>query len=269
MTDLSAIPSDIASDPVRVRMLIRSGDWTGPTRGLALGYLQCGLVILPQAEAFDFLVFCTRNPKALPLLDVSEPGVPIAPSLAAQADFRTDLPRYHIYRDGVLDDERTDISALWRNDLVGIVLGCSLTFDSALLANGLPYRQFEETGKPTMYTTNVECLRAGRYSGRLVVSMRPMSPPHAIRAVQVTSRFPWTHGAPVHIGDPATLGIADINKPDIGVPVSFKEGEIPVFWACIATIWEVAKQSKPSLFISHAPGCMFITDKRDESVSVL
>jgi uncharacterized protein YcsI (UPF0317 family) len=269
MTDLSTIPSEIASDPVRVRKLIRDGQWSGSTRGVALGYLQCGVVILPQAEAFDFLVFCTRNPKPLPLLEVTEPGVPIAPMFAPEADLRSDVPRYHIYRDGVLDDERTDISALWRDDFVAIILGCSLTFDSALLANGLPYRQLEETGKPTMYRTSIECKRSARYSGRLVVSMRPMLPEQAIRAVQVSSRFPWTHGAPIHIGDSAALGISDINKPDIGVPVSFRHGEVPVFWACIATIWEVAKQSKPSLFISHAPGCMFITDRKDESVSVL
>lgn len=268
-TTANSLPAEVASDPSQVRRLIRSGAWTGSTRGLALGYLQCGLVILPRTDAYDFLVLCTRNPRALPLLEVGEPGVPIAPSVAPSADFRTDLPRYHVYRNGVLDEEVTDISKLWRDDFVGFVLGCSLTFDSALLANDLPYRQLEETGNPTMYRTSIECKPAGRFGGRIAVSMRPMSPPQAIRAVQVTSRFPWTHGAPIHIGDPEALGIANLGKPDIGVPVSIRPGEIPVFWACIATIWEVAKRSKPSLFISHAPGCMFITDRRDESVSVL
>lgn len=254
--------------PANARALFRAGRWHSNTRGFSLGYLQCGLVVLPSSEAAEFLLFCNRNPQALPFLSLTEPGDTLAGPLAPSADLRTDLPLYHIYRHGELTDEVRDLTPFWRDDLVCFLLGCSLTFDAALQANAIPYRQLEESGKPTMYETSIACAPAGRFQGNVVVSMRPMLPRQAIRAIQVTSRFPSTHGAPIHFGDPAALGIADIDRPDIGAPVSILPGEVPVFWACIATIWNVARRSKPSLFISHAPGCMFITDQRDESVSI-
>ncbi|GAA4323320.1 putative hydro-lyase [Pigmentiphaga soli] len=258
-----------ALSPAQARAMFRAGSWQGGTRGFCLGYLQCGIVMLPPQEAQDFLLFCTRNPQALPLLDVIRGGDVSAGRLAPEADLRFDLPRYHVYRNGELCDDPLDVARHWRDDLVTFVLGCSLTFDAAMLANEIPYRQLEETGQPTMYLTGIDCEPAGAFAARLVVSMRPMLPRHAIRAIQVTSRYPRTHGAPVHFGDPAAIGIADIDRPDIGSPVSIRPGEVPVFWACIATIWDAARRSRPSLFISHAPGCMFITDRRDESVAVL
>lgn len=255
-------------DLATARQAIRNGVWTGSTRAFALGQVQCGIVVLPKAQAYDFLVYCGRNPKALPVLEVTEAGSPVAPMFAATADIRTDVPKYHVYRNGTLAEELTDISSHWQDDFVTFLLGCSLTFDLAMLQNELPYRQLEETGKPTMYVTDRDCRPAGLFRGRVVVSMRPMLPELAVRAVQVTSRFPWTHGAPIHIGDPQMIGIDDVSRPDIGVPVTIRPGETPVFWACIATIWETVKASKPPLMITHAPGCMFITDRKDESVSV-
>ena len=254
--------------PAEARAHFRAEAWQGSTRGFAMGRLQCGIVMLPSADAADFLAFCTRNNAALPLLDMTPVGVPVTKAYAPDADLRTDIPLYRVYRDGILADEVPNVSNYWREDMVCFVLGCSMTFDSALLANGIPNRQLTETGKPSMYVTGIECEPAGSFSGPLVVSMRPMLPSQAIRAIQVTSRFPKTHGAPNHFGDPSALGIADIMKPDIGAPVRILEGEVPVFWPCIGTIWSVVRQSKPPLFISHAPGCMFIADLSDEEMSV-
>src|SRR3546814_70784 len=179
-----------ALTPAEARSWFRAGHWQSSTRGFSLGYLQCGLVVLPASEAADFLLFCNRNPQALPFLSVTEPGQPLAGPLAPSADLRSDLPLYHVYRDGELTEEVSDITPLWRDDLVCFLLGCSLTFDAALQANAIPYRQLEETGKPTMYETNIACAPAGRFQGQVVVSMRPMLPRQAIRAIQVTSRFP-------------------------------------------------------------------------------
>lgn len=249
------------------RAAIRSGAHAGGTRGMALGAMQCGIAMLPRADAYDFLVYCLRNPRPLPVVEVTEPGSTVAPQLAPGADLRTDVPRYGVWREGELVEQPADIRSAWRDDLVTVLLGCSLTFDAALLRNGLPYRQQEEGGHPTIYATTRECAPAGRFRGRLLVSMRPMRPDQAIRAVQVTSRFPTTHGAPLHIGDPAALGIADLSRPEIGRAVTVREGETCVFWACIATIWETIRASRPPFMITHAPGCMFITDTADEAVS--
>lgn len=260
MTELAARIAD-------ARAAIRSGAHAGGTRGMALGAMQCGIAVLPRADAYDFLVYCLRNPRPLPVVEVTEPGSTVAALVAPRADIRTDVPRYGVWQDGALVDEPTDIRNLWRDDLVTVLLGCSLTFDAALLRNGLPYRQQEEGGHPTIYATTRDCVPAGPFRGRLLVSMRPMLPEQAIRAVQVTSRFPATHGAPVHVGDPAALGIADLARPEIGRAVTVREGETCVFWACIATIWETIRMSRPALMITHAPGCMFITDTADEAVA--
>ena len=252
-----------------IRGYIRSGEWTRPTRAIGLGYTQAGFMAIPKSEAFDFMLFCQRNPKPCPLLDVTEAGDPVAPVVAPTADLRTDIPKYRLFRRGELVEEVNDARGHWREDLVGFVLGCSLTFDAALLANDVPNRQLEERGGPTIYWTNIQCRPVGKFSSPMAVSMRPMLPAQAIRAVQITSRFPRTHGAPIHMGDPSLLGIKDITRPDVGIPVTIKPGEIPVFWACVATVWEVAIRAKLDITITHAPGCMFITDLRDEHFAVL
>ncbi|MHB1415158.1 MAG: putative hydro-lyase, partial [Chloroflexota bacterium] len=225
----------IPSEPAAIREAIRRGEWARPTAGLAPGYVQANLAILPRDLAFDFLVFCQRNPKPCPLLDVTDIGSPHPPLLAPGADLRTDLPRYRVYREGRLEAEVRDITDLWRDDLVAFLLGCSFTFEEALLAAGIPVRHQEEGVNVPMFITNVECRPAGAFHGPMVVSMRPIPQGQVIRAVQVTSRFPSVHGAPVHIGDPLALGIRDLGKPDFGDPVSIRANEVPVFWACGVT----------------------------------
>lgn len=255
--------------PAELRALMRKGELTGPTAGMAKGYTQANLVILKKEHAFDFLLFCQRNPKPCPLLEVTEPGDPLLKDIANGADLRTDLPKYRIYRDGAFVEEVTDITAYWEEDMVGFLLGCSFTFEAPLLDNGIPIRHIEENCNVPMYKTNIACQSAGLFSGPTVVSMRPMKPEDAIRAVQITSRFPAVHGAPIHIGDPAQIGIASIDKPDFGDAVTIKDGEVPVFWACGVTPQAVAMESKPSIMISHAPGCMFISDEKDATLSVM
>jgi uncharacterized protein YcsI (UPF0317 family) len=245
------------------RRQARTGQWNAPTPGLALGYVQANLVIVPQDLAFDFLLFCQRNPKPCPLLDVTEPGSPEPKRVAPGADLRTDLPRYRVYRNGELVDEPADLLAWWRDDLVGFLLGCSFTFESALLQAGLPVRHLEASCNVPMYRTNRACVPAGKFRGPMVVSMRPLTPAQAVRAVQVCSRFPRAHGAPVHWGDPEALGIRDLAQPDFGDPVEVRTGEVPVFWACGVTPQAVAMEVRPSLLITHKPGHMFVTDLRD------
>lgn len=256
------------------RRRCREGAHGGPTCGYAPGFVQTNLVILPRELAYDFLLFCQRNPKPCPLLEVTDVGSAEPRLTAPGADLRTDLPRYRIYRDGVLTDEVTEIGSHWREDLVAFLLGCSFTFESALLAAGLGVRHLEEesaAGGPKnvpMYRTNLPCQSAGVFSGPLVVSMRPYAPADAVRATQITARYPGVHGAPVHLGDPAAIGIGDLTKPDWGDAVTIRAGEIPVFWACGVTPQAVVMQSKPALAITHAPGHMFVTDLRDEELAV-
>jgi uncharacterized protein YcsI (UPF0317 family) len=256
-------------DAGQLRAAVRAGEHTGPTAALAPGYAQANLVALPEADAFDFLRFCVANPKPCPVLDVTDPGSPEPAQTAPGADLRTDVPRYRIWRDGELVDEPTDASEHWREDLVAFLIGCSFTFERALLAEGLPIRHAEQGVNVPMYRTSVECTPAGRFSGPLVVSMRPMTPGQAIRATQITSRYGPVHGAPVHVGEPAAIGIADLGAPDYGDPVDVRDGELPVFWACGVTPQAVAAASRPELMITHAPGHMFVTDARDEAMATL
>lgn len=242
------------------RQQIRRGAITGQTSGLAPGHVQGNLMILPRDLAADFLLFCQRNPKPCPVLAVSEPGNPMLPTLGRDIDIRTDIPRYRVWRDGVLSDEPIDISSLWRDDLVSFILGCSFSFEQALIEAGVPLRHIESCCNVPMYRTNIECEPAGPFHGPMVVSMRPMRPEHAIRAVQVTSRFPSVHGAPVHLGLPHLIGIADIAKPDFGDSVEVRSDELPVFWACGVTPQSVAMAVKPPFCITHSPGSMLITD---------
>jgi uncharacterized protein YcsI (UPF0317 family) len=256
-------------DAASARAAIRRGEWTAPTAGLAPGYTQANLVMLPAADAFDFLRFCVRNPKPCPVLEVTDPGSPEPAATAPGADLRTDVPRYRVYRDGEPDGESTDVRDEWRDDLVAFLIGCSFTFERALLAEGLPVRHVERGVNVPMYRTGRDCHPAGRFAGPLVVSMRPMTPEQAIRATQITSRYPTVHGAPVHVGDPEALGIADLAAPDYGDPVEIRPGEIPVFWACGVTPQAVAAASRPELMITHAPGHMFVTDVPDVQQAVL
>jgi uncharacterized protein YcsI (UPF0317 family) len=246
-----------------VRRLARLGELTGPTPGLALGYVQANLVVVPRDLAFDFLLFCQRNPKPCPLLDVTEPGSPEPRLVAPGADLRDDLPRYRVYRHGELVDEPATLRDWWRDDLVGFLLGCSFTFENALLQAGVPVRHVEAGCNVPMYRTDRPCRPAGVFRGPLVVSMRPLTPDQAVRAVQVCGRFPRAHGAPVHFGDPAALGIRDLARPDFGDPVEVRPGEVPVFWACGVTPQAVAMEVRPPLLITHKPGHMFVTDLRD------
>jgi uncharacterized protein YcsI (UPF0317 family) len=236
---------------------------------MAKGYTQANLAILPRSLAFDFLLFCQRNPKPCPFLDVTDPGSPVPSLVAPDASLLTDLPKYRVYRHGELTEEVTSIEHLWREDMVAFLLGCSFTFEKALLENGIPVRHIEQDCNVPMYVTNIECKSAGRFAGPMVVSMRPVPQEQVVRAVQVTSRFPAVHGAPVHIGDPGAIGIQAIDRPDFGDPVPIQGGEVPVFWACGVTPQAVAMQSKPEIMITHAPGHMFITNLRDEQFGVL
>jgi uncharacterized protein YcsI (UPF0317 family) len=246
-----------------IRRRARTGEWNAPTPGLAMGYVQANLVVVPRDLAFDFLLFCQRNPKPCPLLDVTDPGNPEPKNVAPGADLRTDLPRYRVYRNGQFALEPPDLREWWRDDLVAFLLGCSFTFENALLQAGLPIRHLEAGCNVPMYRTNRPCTPAGIFHGPLVVSMRPMTPAQAVRAVQVCSRFGRAHGAPVHWGDPVALGIADLGRPDFGDAVEIRTGEVPVFWACGVTPQAVAMEVKPPLLITHKPGHMFVTDLRD------
>jgi uncharacterized protein YcsI (UPF0317 family) len=241
---------------------IRSGEHIGPTSGLAPGFAQANLVVLPAEDALDFLRFCVRNPKPCPALEVTDTGSPHPATLAQDADLRTDLPRYRVFRDGELVDEPTDVTAYWRDDLVGFLLGCSFTFEWALAAAGLPLAHQQQGVNVPMYVTDRRCVGAGRFEGPMVVSMRPFAPRDIRRAIAVSARFPAMHGGPVHVGDPAALGISDLGAPDFGDRVRLNPGDVPVFWACGVTPQAVALEARPSLAIFHAPGHMFITDRR-------
>ncbi|MBX9907921.1 MAG: putative hydro-lyase [Beijerinckiaceae bacterium] len=243
-----------------VRLDARAGRLTGPTSALARGFAQGNLVILPKADADDFLRFCQRNPKPCPLLGVTEPGSPHLPALGIDLDLRSDLPRYRVWRDGELVGEPTDIAALWRDDLVGFVIGCSFSFEEALLADGLEIRNVSAGVNVSMFRTSLDCAPAGRFHGPLVVSMRPYRPADAIRAIQITARFPAAHGAPVHIGFPEMIGIADLGRPDYGDAVAVHDDELPVFWACGVTPQAAIAAARLPFAITHAPGSMLVTD---------
>ena len=254
--------------PAELRKRIRENEWTEPTTGLAPGYVQANLVMLPREEAFHFLLFCVRNPRPCPILDVLEPGVP-EPKIAPGADLRTDLPKYRIYVKGDLKSEVDDVMDFFQEDTVSFLLGCSFSFEDAMAAAGLPIRNMEEGKNVSMYITNRDCRRAGPFHSPLVVTMRPMTPEQAIRAVQVTTRFHLTHGAPIHIGSPEAIGIRDLDKPDFGDPVTIHPHEIPVFWACGVTSSLAVTSARLPLVISHAPGHMFVSDLRDDHLTLL
>lgn len=260
-------PADRSSmDPSEARALFRAGLVT-PTPGFSAGYAQANLLTLPREDAFDFLLFAQRNPKSCPLLGVLEPGE-TSSDLLADGDIRTDVPSYRIFRDGRLVEEVSGVSGYWRDDLVSFLIGCSFTFESALLDNGVPIAHIEQGRNVPMYRTSLETTPAGRFHGPMVVSMRPVPAAQVADAVRITSRYPSVHGAPVHVGDPAALGVTDLAQPDYGDAVEIAPGRVPVFWACGVTPQAVVMSSRPGLAITHSPGCMLVTDARDVQYQV-
>jgi uncharacterized protein YcsI (UPF0317 family) len=244
-----------------LRAAIRVGRWRGPTGGLAQGFVQANLVIVPAVDADELRQFCALNPQPCPLLaelPAGEPWVPAA--LATDADVRRDIPRFRVYRAGRLAAELDDLDEQWRDDLVAFLLGCSLSFDGALLAAGLPVRHVEQGRNVPMFRSNRPCRPAGRLHGELVVTYRPMPAPLVAQATAISAAYPLLHGAPVHVGPPEELGIADLGRPDWGEPVEPAPGDVPMFWACGVTPQAVALASRVPLMITHAPGHMLITD---------
>ncbi|MDA1256955.1 MAG: putative hydro-lyase [Chloroflexi bacterium] len=241
-----------------------------PTSGMAPGFVQANLAILPRDSAFEFLLFCQRNPKPCPVIEVIEAGN-VEPSISAPgADIRTDIPKYRVYRNGEMTEEPLDLKSVWRDDLVSFLLGCSFSFEHALIENGIALPHWETDKGVSMFRTSIETTPAGPFSGPMVVSMRWVPQNKVVRAVQATTRFPNTHGAPVHVGDPAAIGIDDPTKPDFGdawEPAN--PSDVPVFWACGVTPQAVAMASKPPLMITHAPGHMFLTDLKDEDLAII
>jgi len=253
--------------PRDLRAACRTGDFTGNTSGLAPGYVQCNIVILPADWANDFLQFCRSNPKPCPLIASAQaPGSTALPPLG-DIDIRGDLPSYRVFRDGALDTECGDIASLWREDLVTFALGCSFSFEEALIAEGLDVRNVSEGVNVPMYRTNIACEPAGPFGGNMVVSMRPFSPADATRAAQISGRYPSVHGAPVHQGNPELIGIENLDQPDFGDPIALREGELPVFWACGVTPQVALEEARPPLAITHSPGCMLVTDLRNSELS--
>ncbi len=260
---MQAVTNPLAAhSPAMLRALCRDGGFTGPTAGLGQGHVQANLMILPAADAFDFLLFCQRNPRACPLIEVLEPGQ-FAPRCAPGADIRHDLPGYRVFEHGVMVREVADVADLWRDDLVTFLIGCSFSFESALIDAGIPLRHVDAGTNVAMFRTDIACEPAGRFHGNLVVSMRPVKSRDIARAVEISGRFPQVHGAPVHVGHPGAIGIADLALPDFGDAIAVHDDELPVFWACGVTPQNVVQASRIPFCISHSPGRMFVTDLKN------
>ena len=256
--------------PLELRHKIRSGEFTSNTSGYSPGYVQGNLCILPADYANEFLQFCQANPRPCPLIGMaSSPGDYHIAKLGEDLDIRSDIPSYRVFENGTLVDEVHDVSKLWRDDFVSFVLGCSFSFEEALIADGLEVRNVSEGVNVPMYRTNIDCESAGRFSGKMVVSMRPMKPKDAIRAIQICTRFPAVHGAPIHFGDPHAIGINDIDHPDFGDAVTIADGEVPLFWACGVTPQVAVEQARPPFCITHSPGCMLVSDLPNSHLAVM
>jgi uncharacterized protein YcsI (UPF0317 family) len=251
-----------------VRARIREGKHAGPTGGLARGYVQTNLVVLPRDFAFEFLKFCVRNPRPCPVLEVTDAGSPVPAVMAPGADLRTDVPKYRVYEGGELVEEPTDIRPHWRDDLVSFLIGCSFTFERALLEAGLRLAHLDQGRNVPMYVTLKECVPSGPFAGPMVVSMRPYRADEIPLVVALSGRYPTMHGAPVHVGDPGSMGVRDLREPEFGDFVSIEEYQIPVFWACGVTPQAVAMKAAPPLMITHSPGHMFVTDRLDAEYEV-
>ena len=247
-----------------LRESVRNGCYKLPTSGQAPGFVQANLVILEKEWAWDFLLFAQRNPKPCPVLEVGDIGSPFTSRLANKADIRTDIPKYRVYKHGQLKEEVSDITEIWQDNFVYFLIGCSFSFELALMNAGLEIRNIAENVNVPMYVTNIMCNPAGKFKpSPTVVSMRPFNAQDAIKAVEITSQFPHVHGSPVHLGNPSLIGIKDIDKPDFGSAVSIKPTELPVFWACGVTPQLAAQTSKPPIMITHAPGFMFVSDMKE------
>jgi uncharacterized protein YcsI (UPF0317 family) len=274
MSNLATLPKAGAAafdraDPVAVRHAARAGLLTTHTGALAPGFVQANMAILPKSYADEFLLFCQRNPQPCPILGMSEPGDGRVPNLGADLDVRTDLPGYRVFRDGEAVEDVTDIRHLWQDDFVAFLLGCSYSFESAMVDAGLPLRHWETGAEPPIYKTSIDCRPAGRFAGKMVVSMRPFRAADAIRAIQITSRFPNVHGAPVHIGRPDLIGIDDLENRFGGDAPDVREDEVPLFWACGVTPQVVVKAARPPICITHKPAHMLITDLRNAALASL
>jgi uncharacterized protein YcsI (UPF0317 family) len=248
--------------PAELRRAIRAGDYGGQTAGLADQYVQANFVALPADWAAEFAAFCALNQRACPVLATSLPGNPHVPDIAGDADLRSDIPAYRVYRDGRLAEEVPDIVSLWQDDLVCFLIGCSFTFDHYLVGAGVTVRHVRENRNVSMYRTNIATAPTARLSGPLVVSMRPIPTEQVALATTTSARYPEVHGGPVHVGDPAAIGIVDLNHPDYGDAVAVQPGDVPMFWACGVTPQAVAIASRVPFMITHAPGCMFVTDRK-------
>lgn len=253
----------LRATPAEARRIIRSGAFQAPTSGLCPGYAQANLIVLPKEQAYDFLLFAQRNPKPCPLLEVTEVGAREATICATDCDIATDFPKYRIYRHGELVEETADVAAYWRDDFVSFVIGCSFSFESELVEAGIEMRHNTMGRNVSMYLTDIDCMPAGSMGGKMVMSMRPIPHDQVVKAVQISGAIPKVHGAPMHIGDPTAIGVRDIAHPEFGDPVDIREGEVPVFWACGVTPQSIVMNSKPEFAITHAPGCMLITDTKN------
>jgi len=259
--------SVLANDAIRQR--IRNGQHDAHTAGLAPGMLQCNLAILPQPYALDFLRFCQRNPKPCPVVGVSDTGNPMLPTLGADIDIRTDVPRYRVFLNGELANETKDITDLWSDDLVTVALGCSFTFENALMRAKIPVRHIEMGRNVPMFRTNIDLVPAGPFGGQMVVTMRPLRVDQIEDAKAISAKYPQAHGGPIAMGDPSAIGIADLGKPDYGDPVDIHPGEIPVYWACGVTPQNVLRAAQLPLCITHAPGHMLITDVAEDAETTI
>lgn len=259
----------VTSSASQVRAAVRNGSYRGHTAGLAAGKLQCNLAILPERFALDFLRFCQRNPKPCPIVGVSDSGDPKLPTLGRDIDIRTDVSKYRVFRDGQFSEEVTDISDHWADDLVTVALGCSFTFENALLRNDIPVRHIETGKNVPMFRSNIDLVPAGNFGGKMVVTMRPIPEHQVAQAKEISSRFPQAHGAPIAVGDPAQIGIAHLRQPDWGDAVEVKSGEVPVFWACGVTPQNVLLDAGLPICITHAPGHMLIADVAEDAETTI
>ena len=251
----------IDMSPAEVRAAIRKGEVDFPTAGMSRGYAQANLIILPPEYAADFEEFAKLNPFPCPVLEIIKGEQPLTHAMGEGGNICTDIPRYRIYRDGVWDGKTlTDVSEYWKEGYVGFLIGCSFSFEEALMAAGIEVRHIATGRNVPMYKTNIQTVKAGPFEGPMVCSMRPMTPENAQKAYDITVKMPNVHGAPVHMGDAAEVGVADVMKPDYGEAVDIYEGEIPVFWPCGVTPQAAVENAKPPIAITHAPGHMFITD---------
>jgi uncharacterized protein YcsI (UPF0317 family) len=254
------------NDPHRLRLAFRGGLDLESTARLAPGYVQGNLVILPAAHAHDFEAYCRANPKACPILAVSKRGEPILAQLGRDLDVRTDIARYRVWREGSIAAEPQDISELWNEDLVAFVLGCSYSFEQALVEAGIRLKHWERAENSPYYATDVDTVPAGPFRGKLIVSMRALPLSEVDRACAITARYPTVHGSPVHVGDPAAIGIKDLDRPRGGTPMEVAEGETPVFWACGVTPENAIMNAGLPFCITHKPGAMVVTDLLNKSL---